>query len=135
MKSEQEELAKKQEDFTYRPWYEKVLDAGNIFAGKITDYKRATEVVDPVTGEKLTVHKNSFRGERGVTAEQIKEMRTLISETKFVNPTGKHGGKGSTKAHNELLQIIDTSKDYNMFKRRLQNWADYRFESGSDNIA
>ncbi|WP_299095594.1 T7SS effector LXG polymorphic toxin [uncultured Metabacillus sp.] len=68
----------------------------------------------------------------GVIAEQIIEMRTLISETKFVNPTGKHGGKGSTKAHNELLQIIDTSIDYDMFKRRLQNWADYRFEGGSD---
>ena len=68
----------------------------------------------------------------GVTAEQIAEMRTLISDTKFVNPTGKHGGKGSTRAHNELLQIIDTSKDYDMFKRRLQNWADYRFEGGSD---
>lgn len=48
-------------------------------------------------------------------------MRTLISDTKFVNPTGKHGGKGSTTAHNGLLQIIDTSKDYDMFKRRLQN--------------
>ncbi|MGE7767282.1 ribonuclease YeeF family protein [Peribacillus sp. NPDC096540] len=68
----------------------------------------------------------------GVTAEQIVEMRTLISETKFVNPTGKHGGKGSTKAHNELLKIIDTSEDYDMFKRRLQNWAEYRFEGGSD---
>ncbi|WP_411738915.1 ribonuclease YeeF family protein [Peribacillus sp. S4] len=68
----------------------------------------------------------------GVTADQIVEMRTLISETKFVNPTGKHGGKGSTKAHNELLKIIDTSEDYDMFKRRLQNWADYRFEGGSD---
>ena len=68
----------------------------------------------------------------GVTAEQITEIRTLISETNFVNPTGKHGGKGSTKAHNELLQIIDTSKDYDMFIRRLQNWADYRFEGGSD---
>ncbi|PLR66647.1 hypothetical protein CYJ36_17805 [Bacillus sp. UMB0893] len=68
----------------------------------------------------------------GVSAEQITEMRTVISETKFVNPNGKHGGKGSTKAHNELLQIIDTSADYDMFKRRLQNWADYRFEGGSE---
>jgi chemotaxis protein histidine kinase CheA len=68
----------------------------------------------------------------GVTSEQIAEMRTLISDTKFVNPAGKHGGKGSTKAHNELLQIIDTSEDYDMFKRRLQNWSDYRFEGGSD---
>ncbi|MDR0139280.1 T7SS effector LXG polymorphic toxin [Metabacillus idriensis] len=68
----------------------------------------------------------------GVTAEQITEMRTVISQTKFVNPNGKHGGKGSTKAHNELLQIIDTSTDYDMFKRRLQIWADYRFEGGSE---
>ncbi|MEK3903616.1 MULTISPECIES: hypothetical protein [unclassified Paenibacillus] len=68
----------------------------------------------------------------GVTSEQIAEMRTLISETKFVNPTGKHGGKGSTKAHNELLEIIDSSTDYDMFRRRLQNWANYRFEGGVD---
>ncbi|MBM7362561.1 hypothetical protein [Priestia taiwanensis] len=70
----------------------------------------------------------------GVTAEQIAEMRTLISETNFVNPPGKHGGRGSTKAHNELLKIIDTSVDYDMFKRRLQNWADYRFEGGSEGL-
>ncbi|WP_162848531.1 pre-toxin TG domain-containing protein [Paenibacillus nanensis] len=68
----------------------------------------------------------------GVTSEQIAEMRTLISETKFVNPAGKHGGKGSTKAHNELLEIIDSSTDYDMFRRRLQNWANYRFEGGVD---
>ncbi|MGE6666074.1 RHS repeat-associated core domain-containing protein [Paenibacillus xylanexedens] len=68
----------------------------------------------------------------GVTSEQIAEMRTLISETKFVNPKGKHGGKGSTKAHNELLEIIDSSTDYGMFKRRLQNWANYRFDGGVD---
>ncbi|NEW09777.1 hypothetical protein GK047_28055 [Paenibacillus sp. SYP-B3998] len=68
----------------------------------------------------------------GVTSEQIADMRTLISETKFVNPTGKHSGKGSTKAHNELLEIIDSSTDYDMFKRRLQNWANCRFEGGVD---
>uniref|UniRef100_UPI002AFE96C6 RHS repeat-associated core domain-containing protein n=1 Tax=Paenibacillus campi TaxID=3106031 RepID=UPI002AFE96C6 len=68
----------------------------------------------------------------GVTSEQIAEMRTLISDTKFVNPVGKHGGKGSTKAHNELLEIIDSSTDYDMFKRRLQNWANYRFDGGVD---
>jgi hypothetical protein len=68
----------------------------------------------------------------GVSSEQIAEMRTLISETKFVNPKGKHGGKGSTTAHNELLDIIDSSTDYDMFKRRLQNWANYRFDGGVD---
>lgn len=34
----------------------------------------------------------------GVTAEQIRE--TAINEVEFVNPTGKHGGLGSTAAHN-----------------------------------
>ncbi|MFC6648538.1 hypothetical protein [Paenibacillus rhizoplanae] len=68
----------------------------------------------------------------GITSEQIAEMRTLISNTKFVNPKGKHGGKGSTTAHNELLDIIDSSTDYGMFKRRLQNWANYRFDGGAD---
>lgn len=69
-----------------------------------------------------------------VTSQQISEMRTLISETKFVNPNGKHGGKGSTKAHNELLGIIDSSTNYEMFKRRLQNWANYRLDGGVDSL-
>ncbi|BBW97523.1 hypothetical protein GsuE55_23560 [Geobacillus subterraneus] len=68
----------------------------------------------------------------GITAEQIKELRTAIEDVKFVNPKGIHGGKGSTKAHNELLEIIDTSLDYATFKRRLQNWAHYRLEGGVD---
>ncbi|ATH95188.1 MULTISPECIES: ribonuclease YeeF family protein [Bacillus] len=54
---EQEELARKQEELANRPWYEKMLDAGSTFVGEITgyyDYKRASEGVDPVTGEKLT---------------------------------------------------------------------------------
>lgn len=49
---------------------------------------------------------------------------------KFVNPKGIHGGKGSTKAHNELLEAIDSPLDYNTFKRRLRNWANYRLEGG-----
>lgn len=67
----------------------------------------------------------------GVTSEQIKDMRTLTKNTKFVNPKGIHGGKGSTTAHNELLDIIDSSLNYDMFKRRVQNWADYRLEGGA----
>ncbi|MBA4601983.1 hypothetical protein H2C83_06550 [Thermoactinomyces sp. AMNI-1] len=70
----------------------------------------------------------------GVTAEQIKELRTAISDVKFVNPKGAHGRKGSTKAHNELLEVIDSSSDYNTFKRRLQNWANYRLEGGAESL-
>ncbi|WKB36327.1 hypothetical protein QS257_04020 [Terrilactibacillus sp. S3-3] len=57
-------------------------------------------------------------------------MRTAISDVKFVNPKGVHGGLGSTKAHNELLEIIDSSNDYETFIRRLNNWANYRLEGG-----
>jgi hypothetical protein len=46
-----------------------------------------------------------------ISAEEIKDLRTAISDVKFVNPNGVHGGLGSTKAHNELLAIIDTSND------------------------
>ena len=66
----------------------------------------------------------------GVSAEQIKNLRTSTSEVEFVNPSGVHGGRGSTKAHNELLKIIDTSNDYDTFVRRLNNWANYRLKGG-----
>ena len=57
----------------------------------------------------------------GIQAEQIRDLRTAISDVKFVNPTGVHGGLGSTRAHNELLGIIDSSLDYETFVRRLNN--------------
>ncbi|MEH7099941.1 ribonuclease YeeF family protein [Bacillus velezensis] len=65
-----------------------------------------------------------------ITAEQIRDLRTAINEVEFVNPVGKHGGLGSTAAHNELLGIIDSSLNYNIFVRRLNNWANYRLKGG-----
>ena len=32
-----------------------------------------------------------------ITAEKIRELRTAISDVKFINPEGVHGGLGSTK--------------------------------------
>lgn len=69
-----------------------------------------------------------------IGAEEIKDLRTAISDVTFVNPSGVHGGLGSTKAHNELLAIIDTSSDYNTFVRRLNNWANYRLEGGVSSL-
>lgn len=69
-----------------------------------------------------------------INAEKIKDLRTAISDVKFVNPKGSHGGFGSTKAHNELLAIIDTSSDYKTFIRRLNNWANYRLEGGISSL-
>ena len=66
----------------------------------------------------------------GLSAEDIKTMRTKISNVEFINPSGLHGKLGSTKAHNEILGIIDSSIDYNMFKRRLNNWSNYRLKGG-----
>ncbi|MRN57381.1 hypothetical protein [Paenibacillus monticola] len=70
----------------------------------------------------------------GVSADQVRELRTAISEVEFVNPTGKHGGLGSTAAHNELLRIIDSSTSYDMFIRRLNNWANYRLNGGINSL-
>lgn len=68
----------------------------------------------------------------GVSAEQIFELRSAISEVKFVNPSGHHGGKGSTRAHNEILEVIDGSKDYNEFRKGLNEWAGRRLDGGVD---
>ena len=68
----------------------------------------------------------------GVNAEQTRDLRTAISDVEFINPVGKHGQLGSTTAHNELLGIIDSSVDYDMFIRRLNNWANYRLKGGVD---
>ena len=70
----------------------------------------------------------------GLSAEDIKTMRTKISNVEFINPSGLHGKLGSTKAHNEILGIIDSSIDYNMFKRRLNNWSNYRLKGGVNSL-
>ena len=59
-KDEQEkfrEQLKRQEELENRPWYEKTWDGIKTFTGELTgyyDYLRASEGVDPVTGETLT---------------------------------------------------------------------------------
>ncbi|MCK8101365.1 T7SS effector LXG polymorphic toxin [Bacillus sp. 2CMS4F] len=59
-KTEQAEarrLQEKAEEEANKPWYEKTWDGVCTFTGEVTgyyDYKRATEGVDPVTGEKLS---------------------------------------------------------------------------------
>ena len=64
----------------------------------------------------------------GYNFRKNSELRTAISDVKFINTEGVHGGLGSIKAHNELLEIIDSSKDYDMFVRRLNIWDNYSLE-------
>ncbi|MBC6314044.1 T7SS effector LXG polymorphic toxin [Listeria grandensis] len=68
--------------------------------------------------------------EWGVSMDKIKELRTLTVDVKFINPPGIHGGKGSTKAHNEILKIIDESPNYETFVSRLNVWATTRMSNG-----
>ncbi|KAB7707573.1 hypothetical protein F9802_07455 [Bacillus aerolatus] len=55
--AEARKVAKEMEEMKNRPWYEKTWDTISTFTGEVTgyyDYKRASEGIDPVTGEKLS---------------------------------------------------------------------------------
>lgn len=43
---------------------------------------------------------------------------------------GRHGGRDLTKAHNEILKIIDSSSDYGDFVDKLNDWAEIRMKNG-----
>ncbi|MBO4107926.1 pre-toxin TG domain-containing protein [Streptococcus suis] len=66
----------------------------------------------------------------GVSMDDIKEMRTLTIDVEFINPPGRHGGRGSTKAHNEILKIIDSASTYEDFVVELNEWAKRRMKNG-----
>lgn len=71
----------------------------------------------------------------GIGAEQIQELRTPTKSVEFINPPGKHHrAPGSKRAHNEILEIIDTSLDYDTFVRRLQMWSHYRYKGGVEGL-
>ncbi|MFJ7929007.1 ribonuclease YeeF family protein [Peribacillus sp. NPDC096448] len=71
----------------------------------------------------------------GISAEQIQELRTPTKDVEFINPPGRHHrAPGSKRAHNEILEIIDTSLDYNTFVRRLQMWSHYRYKGGVEGL-
>ena len=76
---------------------------------------------------------NTFK-KWGVTMEEIKLLRTKIEDVIFKNPPGYHGGPGSTKAHNEILDLIDRSNSYDEFKIKLIKWSENRLEGGSSSL-
>lgn len=62
--------------------------------------------------------------EWGLPMEEIKRVRTKISELKWKVPNsstpGMHGKKGSGTFHKELLEIIDNSKSLDQFHTQLE---------------
>ncbi|THE09672.1 hypothetical protein E1I69_21555 [Bacillus timonensis] len=66
----------------------------------------------------------------GISMDDIKEMRSLTKDVEFVNPPGRHGSRGSTKAHNEILKIIDNASDYESFVKGLNEWSKNRMKNG-----
>ncbi|KQS93006.1 hypothetical protein [Chryseobacterium sp. Leaf394] len=69
-----------------------------------------------------------------VSMVEIKNLRTKIEHVIFKNPPGVHGGLGSTTAHNEILELIDSSKDFKSFKKKLINWSNRRLEGGAESL-
>ncbi|WP_435237804.1 RHS repeat-associated core domain-containing protein [Psychromonas sp. PT13] len=70
----------------------------------------------------------------GVKMEDIWELRTPTKTTRGINPDWKHGSTGSNTAHKELDNIIENSLDFDDFKRKLQNWANYRLTNGVNDL-
>jgi hypothetical protein len=66
----------------------------------------------------------------GVSADQLAEWRTASSDVKFLNPAGRHGGFGSTMAHDEIIGLADSSGSSDEFVERLRQWATDRLEGG-----
>jgi hypothetical protein len=66
----------------------------------------------------------------GVTAEQIWEWRSSTTDLRFVNPEGRHGGAGSTTAHNEIFALVDRATSFAEFKTLMQDWATRRLPNG-----
>jgi hypothetical protein len=67
----------------------------------------------------------------GVTAEQVWELRNLTKKVHFKNPSGYHGGPGSTQAHNELFRLMEESPDFATYVSKLQAWANNRLVGGA----
>lgn len=82
----------------------------------------------------VTISRERIRTGAGVEMSEIKELRTRIEDVIFKNPPGYHGGPGSTKAHNEILELIDDSKNYEEFKSRLINWSENRLKNGKNDL-
>jgi YD repeat-containing protein len=70
----------------------------------------------------------------GVTMEQIKSMRTPTRTTEGVNPPWKHGETGSGTAHNEIIDLVDSARNFDEYRTSLQNWADRRLLGGRSSL-
>jgi hypothetical protein len=70
----------------------------------------------------------------GVSADDIMSLRNATKDVKFVNPEGRHGGKGSTSAHNEVFELIDKANSFAEYKALLRDWASRRLKGGVDSL-
>ena len=62
----------------------------------------------------------------GVSMETIKELRTVTSDLLFTHKKlggGIHGGRLSGRFHYELRSLIDASKNYADFTKRMSRFA------------
>ncbi len=68
----------------------------------------------------------------GLTVEDIASTRQPTQDINFRNPRGSHMSKvGSTQWHNELIELVDTSSDFDDYKRKLHDFANQRLVGGA----
>jgi hypothetical protein len=70
----------------------------------------------------------------GMTAEDIKAIRTEISEIKLINPVGVHSGSEGSLAHIQIQEIIRNSISFEQFKIGINSWAQYRLPNGISDL-
>jgi hypothetical protein len=70
----------------------------------------------------------------GMTAEDIKAIRTEISEIKLINPVGVHSGSEGSLAHIQIQEIIRNSISFEQFKIGINSWAQYRLPNGINDL-
>jgi hypothetical protein len=119
----------------FNNWFDNLTSEDFEFLWKDINLRRKVERRLRYPGgyhEWLMVSRTNIFKRWGVSAYEIRTLRTKIIEVIFKNPPGKHGGKGSTKAHNEILKIIDNSENYEEFVSKLINWAENRLEGGKN---
>lgn len=129
--AEERRIAKEQEEFANRPWYEKTWNVVCDFTGEVTgyyDYKRAADGVDPVTGEKLTAGQRVAAG--GMAAAGyipiVGWAGCIFKGGKAVYSTGKAIYKAD-----KALEYIKLPRPLKLFIIQRKDYTGLRLQMGS----
>lgn len=115
--AEARRIEKQQEELANRPWYEKTWDTICTFTGELTgyyDFLRATEGIDPVTGEKLTAAQRIAAG--GMAAAGFIPVVGWAGRAFKGGKAIYETARGINAAHHALDAYKTTTKSLEMLK-------------------